>query len=220
MPKLRYSWPFYFAIFGNLLMWEELTQGWIYSLIQDLSILKDREYFVIGLLTFICVSMFFITVYQLWINRFKNDKRWLLVIVGLIFLAVIFLLVLETFGSPNPDYLLMVYGLWCLLLMFVYGLRQRAKPIHLKSKFTLPKNITVMVILGGGVLIGLLTLAKQFNFSFYKGRNGDFIGFYALILQIGLPLAMLLNMLDHHARYKGRGFAKKQLDLIERLGED
>jgi hypothetical protein len=77
----------------------------------------------------------------------------------------------------------------------------------------------VVSILGVGVILALLDVIYFMNFQFVSIRSNRLIFAYMIFLQFMLPVSLLLNLLDHHAREKGRGFGRKEELLIEEMGK-
>jgi hypothetical protein len=111
MPKLKYSWPFLFAIGGNVIIWEEIVWQGIFQLTEDLGLLFHPDMFVILFGGLIALSMFGVTAYQLWLNRFPKDQRWLMILWGVVFCVGALVVFAETFGIPAPGALLRAFGI-------------------------------------------------------------------------------------------------------------
>lgn len=220
MPKFKYSWPFLFAIGGNIIIWEEIVWQGVFRLAEEMDLLFHPDVFVLLFGGLIAFSMFGITVYQLWLNRFSKDQRWLMVPWGAVFFVGALVVFNETFGIPAPGALLRAFGLWCIPLLILYIIRQRSKPRYLKSKFTIPKNIVVVSVLGVGVILAILDMIYFKLFQFINIRSNRLIFAYMIFLQFMLPISLLLNLLDHHAREKGRGLGRPEELLIEEMGKE
>lgn len=171
MPKLRYSWPFLFAILGNLVIWEEVTYQGLSGWVDRMGLFSNPDTFFTLFGGSVAISMFGITVYQLWINRFPKDQRWQMVIWGVIFSGTAIAVFYGVFGMLDPNELLVNFGAWCLLMLILYVVRQWRKPRYLMSKFTRPKNIAVMMTLGMAVVLTFIQASHLLPSEFFDGGN-------------------------------------------------
>jgi hypothetical protein len=217
MLKTRYSWPFFLCLFGILFLWFEVLTSSVFTIVQGMGWVRQGEVYRIIVFFLFSFGLYGLSVYYIWINRFPRDQRWLISGIGMLF--PIFISVIAVNESlVNQKEVFTLSGLWCLALGVPIVIRMRQKPDRLKTKVTRGKYVVLLVLFAGGGILSLMSVLGLFVFSLFGGRNTDAILLYLLALHIGLPLALLLNMLDHHYRFLGKVRLDPREKLIDEIG--
>jgi hypothetical protein len=233
MPKIRYSWPFVITIIGLIAFWVEITNGILDSYLGNITVTEGiigaesgpvsivRPLSLWGDLQFVCLQLAMIIVillgiYQIWLNRFRGDQRQALFTLAVIWILFILGNFAEHKGYPS---FYPLCGLFSLGGAILYWRRHNRKLNIQRTQFSRLKLLSV-VLLSTVILIQGTWMLYEWLVSTTPFYNSDFgLEVFFFFVHIIVPIAFLLNLLDHHACHKQEESTKHQNRLIEELGE-